>query len=145
MVLILLLLFSRALWSLNLTPSRLGRGVTCGLCLSPWLEPPDATEIFTQNKNENFFLSPCAEWDVSFWGCRLSMSAWEALDLTQGSDGESAIKLWMFLSFSSENLKSNKNVCLFIILSWLTLGSYFIAAIEVLSKKNVACGQLCTR
>lgn len=47
------------------------------------------------------------------------MSAWGVLDVTR-SDGESLTKLWMLLSFSIENLKSNKNVYLLFYLGSLS-------------------------
>lgn len=49
------------------------------------------------------------------------MPAWRALDLTQGSAGESVRKLSMLLSLSIKNLKCNKNVYLFIVLPWLSV------------------------
>lgn len=49
------------------------------------------------------------------------MPAWRALDLTQGSAGDSVRKLLMRLSLSIKNLKSNKNIYLFISVPWLSL------------------------
>lgn len=63
------------------------------------------------------------------------------LHLTRGNDWELVTKVWVLQSFSTENLKSNKNVYLLFYLACFQILLYY--SYRDLIKKNIECGQLC--